>query len=63
MEVKGVRRVDSHELRSIATFAGDYKPKKTFVVCNETARRKVGQVLVVPWREFLKELWANEVVE
>jgi predicted AAA+ superfamily ATPase len=63
VEVKGTSQVDNRDLRSTVSFAEEYKPKKTFVVCDEVAKRRVGQVLIIPWREFLKELWRNQIFE
>ena len=60
--IKGRSRVDRSELRAIQAFVEEFGPRKALVVCLEEAERKAGEIEVVPWRKFLEELWAGEVV-
>lgn len=62
VEVKGSPRVDDRDLRSLASFAEEYKPRASYLVCNETAARRVGDIQIVPWRSFLNALWAGTVI-
>lgn len=62
LEVKGSSRVDNNELRAIKTFQETYKPKKTIVVSNEKAARQTAGALVLPWREFLSQLWQGKII-
>lgn len=62
IEVKGSNRVDNRELRSLKAFIEEHAPRKAFVVCNENLERVVGEIRIVPWRTFLQDLWAGEVV-
>jgi hypothetical protein len=32
------------------------------VVSNESTRRRIGAIEIIPWREFLDELWAGKVI-
>jgi len=61
IEVKGSARVDSNDLRHLATFSGLHRPRLSIVVSNESRPRKSGDILIMPWREFLTMLWAGEV--
>lgn len=63
LEVKGAQRVASKELKALAAFAEEFKPKHALVVCNEKEERLVGKVRVVPWKIFLKKLWAGEYLK
>lgn len=62
LEVKGSSRVDNNDLRAIKTFQETYKPKKTIVVSNEKAARQTAGALVLPWREFLSQLWQGKII-
>lgn len=62
VEVKGGPRVDDRDLRALASFAGEHKPRASYVICCEPVTRKVGDILVVPWRSFFESLWAGEVI-
>jgi predicted AAA+ superfamily ATPase len=62
IEVKGSPRVDDRDLRSLASFAEAQKPRLSYVVCNESEERTVGEIRIVPWRSFFNALWAGEVI-
>jgi predicted AAA+ superfamily ATPase len=62
VEVKGRKSIDNADLKNIAVFKGDYKPKRTIVVSNERSPRKTEHAEILPWRHFLEELWAGEIV-
>ncbi|MDW7759655.1 MAG: ATP-binding protein [Acidobacteriota bacterium] len=62
VEVKGSRRVDSNELKSLDVFLDEYGPKSAIVVCNEREERRVGRIRVMPWRRFLSELWDGKII-
>jgi predicted AAA+ superfamily ATPase len=62
IEVKGTSRVDQRDLASIRSFAADYRPKKSLVVCNEKEERVVGPLRIMPWRKFLENLWSGRII-
>jgi predicted AAA+ superfamily ATPase len=62
VETKGSPRVESAELRGLLAFAAEHRPRKAIVVSNEPLARRHGPVLVLPWREFVRALWAGEVL-
>ncbi|MDD3807140.1 MAG: DUF4143 domain-containing protein, partial [Candidatus Marinimicrobia bacterium] len=62
VEVKGQQLVDNKELKSLAAFIKENRPKKAIVVSNEREGRRVGPITILPWRTFLEELWAGEIV-
>jgi len=62
VEVKGTNRVDNADLRSLKTFIQEYRPARAFVVCNERAPRMHEDILILPWRDFLRALWSGEVI-
>ena len=62
IEVKGSGRVDRRELRSLKTFVEAYSPKQALVVCTEQEERLHHGISIVPWRRFLRKLWAGEII-
>jgi predicted AAA+ superfamily ATPase len=62
IEVKAGRRVDAAELRPLEAFAEEHKPRLALLVCNESRPRQHGNVLLLPWREFLERLWGGKIV-
>jgi predicted AAA+ superfamily ATPase len=63
VEVKGASRVASPELRSIKAFSGEYKPRTSIVVCQERRKRLHERILILPWRQFLDDLWAGKIIK
>jgi uncharacterized protein len=62
IEVKGGNRVDTRDLRGMATFVREHAPRKAIVVCNEKSPRLVGDIHVLPCKEFFTRLWAGDVI-
>jgi len=62
VEVKGSSRIDSRDLKSLKVFIEGYSPKKAVLVCNEKEKRVSGKIQIMPWRDFLSELWAGNVL-
>ena len=62
IEVKGVKRIDGRDERSLRAFVDEYSPAKALIVCNVKAPEVHGPIRVIPWREFLYELWAGNII-
>jgi predicted AAA+ superfamily ATPase len=62
VEVKGTSRIDTRDFKSLSAFREEYKPRITIVVCNEKIRRIHGDIMVMPWKEFLYELWEGKII-
>ncbi len=62
IEVKGTRSVQSRDLRPLRAFIDEYSPAKAIVVCNESQARRVGEIDILPWREFLNRLWDGSII-
>ncbi len=62
IEAKGSSRIDSRDLKSLKAFIEGYSPKKAVLVCNEKEKRVSGKIQIMPWRDFLSELWAGNVL-
>jgi predicted AAA+ superfamily ATPase len=63
VEVKGSSRVSNKELKALAAFAEEFKPKHSLLVCNEREERLVGKIRIVPWTIFLHKLWGGQYVQ
>lgn len=62
LEVKGGPRVDNKDLRSLAAFSDEFKPKRSILVCNEKQERLHGKIRILPWRTFLELLWGGKII-
>jgi predicted AAA+ superfamily ATPase len=62
VEVKGSRGMTGKQLRSLVAFRDEHSPSKTMVVCNESEERVAGNIRIVPWRKFLQQLWAGDII-
>jgi len=66
IEVKGSARVHEAELKSLTALGEDGSVKKRLVVSLETHPREVrdhlGPIVILPWRDFLAQLWSGVLV-
>lgn len=62
VEVKGTSRVDPSDLKSLKAFREEYRPAKTLLVCTERVARLTDTISVLPWRQFLADLWEGKVL-
>jgi predicted AAA+ superfamily ATPase len=62
IEVKGSNRIDGRDIKSLKAFVEEYSPKKAILVCNEKEKRVIDKIQIMPWRDFLSELWGGSVL-
>ena len=62
IEVKATRSVSPRDLRGLEALAEEKMMKHLVLVCQEATPRKVGAILILPWREFLERLWSDAFV-
>lgn len=62
IEVKGATRIDKRDLRPLNAFIEEYSPRKAYVVCNEREERVHGQIRIMPYRNFLRDLWEGKII-
>jgi predicted AAA+ superfamily ATPase len=60
MEVKAKENVSAHDLKSLRAFAEEKKLKRYLCVSLESRRRNLGNVTILPLREFLEALWGHD---
>ena len=63
LEVKGASRVDKTGLKGLSAFIEEYSPKRSIVVCNEKEKRIHGKIEIMPWNDFLRELWDGNILK
>jgi len=60
IEVKTTNFVTARHLRGLKALAKEGLMKNLILVCQEPVPRKIGDILVLPWREFLERLWSGQ---
>lgn len=60
IEVKASQNIDSRDLKPLLALAEEGKLRRYLCVSLERRSRRMGEVTVVPWKEFLAALWAGD---
>lgn len=63
LEVKATKRLIPRHLKGLKAFGEEYAVKKALLVCLEDAPKVIEGITVLPWRLFLEQLWAGELME
>lgn len=63
VEVKATELANEKHLKGLKIFADEYKTKRLILVSNDTLPRKTGNISILPWRVFLEELWAGDIIK
>lgn len=62
VEVKSSEMANPRHLKGLTSFSEEYNTKKLILVSNDPLPRKTGNILILPWRIFLEQLWAGEII-
>jgi predicted AAA+ superfamily ATPase len=63
VEVKGSSRAEPRHLRGLRAIGEEYRlRRKILVSCDPHRRVAEGGIEIIPWREFLSELWVGGVI-
>ncbi len=62
VEVKSTSSVTPRHLKGLKSFGEDYKVKRSIVISTDPYPRKIDNIMVLPWRDFLEKLWAREII-
>lgn len=62
VEVKSTSAAHPRQMQGLKRFAEEYQVKKLILVSNDPFPRQVENVLVLPWRTFLDQLWAGTII-
>lgn len=61
IEVKATELVTEKHLKGLKLMSEDYSLKRKFVISQDPMRRKIGDVNIVPYREFCSLLWEGKI--
>jgi predicted AAA+ superfamily ATPase len=62
IEVKTSTRIHDNDIRSLQIVQKEHAVKKALLVSFESEPKKLDQVECLPWKIFLEQLWAGEVI-
>jgi predicted AAA+ superfamily ATPase len=62
LEIKSTNMVNPRHIRGLHSFSEEYKVKKSIIVSNDPFPRRMNNVDVLPWKNFLDQLWAGAVI-
>jgi uncharacterized protein len=62
IEVKGSTRIEKRDLQPLNAFMEEYLPRKALLVCNEREERIHGRIHIMPYRNFLRDLWEGKII-
>jgi predicted AAA+ superfamily ATPase len=62
IEVKATNNVQPRHLKGLKSFAEEYSVKQLILVCHEPLPRISDGIRILPWKHFLEELWAGDIV-
>lgn len=60
IEIKSSEKVEEHDLRSLIYLSKDLSNSEAVCFCNEPIKRKIGNIMIFPWREGLIEYFRFE---
>ncbi len=63
IEVKATHNVAARDLKGLKALSEEGLLKNLILVCQEPIPRKIGNILVLPWQEFLERLWSDAFAE
>lgn len=61
IEFKAKEKVGLNDLKGMKALLEDQKVKKALIVCLETSKRKVGDILILHWKDFCQMLWNGNI--
>lgn len=62
IEVKSTNMVNPRHLKGLKNFSEEYNVKRSIVVSTDPHPRRIDDIMILPWKMFLEELWAGRIV-
>jgi len=62
IEVKATEMANARHLKGLKSFSEEYKVKRCILVSNDKHPRKTEGIDILPWKIFLDQLWAGEII-
>ena len=63
IEIKGSNNIKKSDLKSLAAFSREHSPQKSILVCNIGQERLSGNIRIIPWKQFLNDLWEGKILQ
>jgi predicted AAA+ superfamily ATPase len=63
IEVKATEQANTRHLKGLKSFAIEYNVKKLILVSNDPFPRQLDDIAILPWKVFLDQLWAGEIIK
>lgn len=61
IEIKSAREIHSHHLKGLKAFAEEHPKARLIIVAKEENRRISGKIEIIPYHEFLQQLWNGNI--
>jgi predicted AAA+ superfamily ATPase len=62
IEAKSSSQVNPRHFKGLNFFSEEYKVKKSIIVSTDPYPRQIGNIIILPWQEFLNRLWGGEII-
>ena len=62
IDVKSTNMVNPRHLKGLKSFSEEYNVKRSIVVSTDPHPRRIDDIMILPWKMFLEELWAGRIV-
>ena len=62
VEVKSTNKVTAKHLKGLKYLAEENICKQYFLVSQDSIKRKVNNIVIIHWQEFLKNLWSGNII-
>jgi predicted AAA+ superfamily ATPase len=62
VEVKSTDLANERHGRGLKAFAEEYSPRRLIVVSQDKEPRRVGNIEILPWKNFMEALWGNVLI-
>jgi predicted AAA+ superfamily ATPase len=63
IEVKATEQANMRHLKGLKSFADEYNVKKLILVSNDPFPRQLDNIVILPWKVFLDQLWAGKIIK
>jgi predicted AAA+ superfamily ATPase len=60
--VKGTNTTNEHPFKALTAFSKEYRLKKQILITNDPYPRQNGKVQILPWKNFLQQLWNGDIM-
>ncbi len=62
IEVKGTDNAQPRHLKGLRSFDEEYSTRKSILITNDPFPRKINEIMILPCKVFLDQLWSGEII-